>query len=433
MDNKAWLEAYHQRVEDVAKARATAIQILTDTGLAQDRAEAILSEALDKEREIQVRPMGIEGESEIQKTDRAWAAMDTAINLFTQDWPSADDEAPEPVDISLAQINCDRLIQIRVAGIDQERVKNYATRMKEGDKFPPIVAFFDRRDDEDTWRLWLADGFHRYAAMLRTMDYTASTIVYAGTRREAEEYAAICNAHHGLPLSNEDKWAASRRLLEFHPEWSNREIARRLGVSHPFVGKVRKTMEEEAKASGNGFQMPEGRVVTRGDQTYEYKPPEPSPEEQDDAQGYAEEPERTEHKQAQVEVGPKASTAEDLSAGSEEPPSRSFAERIKSALVAGDWQGLRTLVAGRPASDFMNALQTVFAMGNYEDWRAATECLIAAFGLPAGEDGEGQSSLCPECGGRVIDISAGGKPPRTVCMVCGAVVSGQHVEVSDEA
>lgn len=432
MDNKAWLEAYHQRVVDIAKARATAIQILTDTGLAQDRAKAIISEALDKEREIQVRPMGIEGESEIQKTDRAWAAMDTVIKLFTQDWPSPDEEAPEPIDISLAQINCDRLIQIRVAGIDQQRVKNYATRMKEGDKFPPIVAFFDRRDDEDTWRLWLADGFHRYAAMLRTMDYTASTIVYAGKRRDAEEYAAICNAHHGLPLSNEDKWAASRRLLEFHPEWSNREIARRLGVSHPFVAKVRKTMEEEARASGNDFQMPEGRVVTRGDQTYEYKPPEPSPADQDDSQGYVEEQERTEGEQAQPEVARKAPVADTAPAPPEEPEPTSHAQRIRNALVACDWQGLRTLVAGRPAGDFMNALQAVFAMGNYEDWRAATECLIAAFGLPAGEGGKSRTSLCPKCGGRVIDISTGGKPPRTVCMVCGTVISGQDVEVSDE-
>jgi hypothetical protein len=431
MDNKAWLEAYHQRVEDIAKARATAIQALTDTGLAQDEAKDILSEALEKEREIQVRPMGIEGESEIQKTDRAWAAMDTVVNLFTHDWPSADEEAPEPIDISLAQINCDRLIQIRVAGIDQERVNNYATRMKEGDKFPPIVVFFDRRDDADAWRLWLADGFHRYAAMLRTMDYTTATIVYAGTRRDAEEYAAICNAHHGLPLSNEDKWAASRRLLEFHPEWSNREIARRLGVSHPFVGKVRKTMEEEARASGNDFQMPEGRVVTRGDQTYEYKPPEPFPEDQGDVQGEATEPKLAERKQVQFEAEPKPPVDDAVPAPPEEVEPTSHAERIKNALVAGDWQELRTLVAGRPAGDFMNALQAVFAMGNYEDWRAATECLIAAFGLPAGEDSEGRPSLCPKCGGRVIDISTGGKPPRTVCMVCGTVVSGDGDGVSD--
>lgn len=427
MDQKAWLEAYDQRVEDIAEVRATAIQTLTDAGLDHDSAKDLISEALDREREIQVRPMGIEGDSDVQKADRAWAAMDTIVKLFTRDWPSVEDEAPDPIDVALALIDCDRTIQIRVAGIDQERVDNYATRMKEGDEFPPIVAFLDRdEDDPGAWHLWLSDGFHRYAAMLRTMDYTASTIVYAGTRKDAEEYAAVCNAHHGLPLSNEDKWAASRRLLEFHPEWSNREIARRLGVSHPFVGKVRKKMEAEAEASGNDFQMPAGRVVRRGDQTYEYRPPEPSPDDEGEAQGRDRPPEMSGPPQVQFEVDPEepAPPTEQV----ESPPPLSYAERIRNTLIAGDWQKLRTLVADRPASDFMNALQVVFTMGNYREWRAATECLIAAFSLPT----EGERQVCPECGGRVIDISTGGKPSRTVCVVCGTAVGGQDIEAADE-
>jgi hypothetical protein len=226
------------------------------------------------------RPLGIEGESAIQEANQVWAALDTVEYLCLTDLPGMDGEPPDPVAVSLGLIDCDNEIQIRVAGTDDERVTNYAARMKAEDDLPPLVLFFDREEEEeeeeedDDWHLWLADGFHRYRALLRTMDYTARATIYAGTRRDAEEYAATCNARHGLPLSNADKRAASRRLLKLHPEWTDREIARRVGASHPTVGKVRWAMEAEAEASGKDYRMPKTCEVMRGDQTYKHAPPE---------------------------------------------------------------------------------------------------------------------------------------------------------------
>lgn len=62
--------------------------------------------------------------------------------------------------------------------------------------------------------------------------------------------------------TNADKWTAVEAALEAHPEKSDTTIAKEVGVSQPFVGKVRET------TSHNRYEMPETRTVTRGGQTY---------------------------------------------------------------------------------------------------------------------------------------------------------------------
>ena len=481
-----------QAEREIADAQATCIGALVSGGYSQETAAALVNRAASKEMETITRPLGIEGESPIQETNRVWAALDTVEHLFLNDLPDVNEAEPDPVAVSLGLIDCDETIQIRVTGTDPESVDNYAARMKAGDEFPPLVLFFGR-DGEDDWRLWLADGFHRYEAMLRTMDHTVQATVYAGSRRDAEEYAAICNARHGLPLSNEDKRAASRRLLKLHPEWSDREIARRVGASHPTVGKVRRAMEAETEVSGKDYQMPEERVVTRGDQTYTYTPPEQSAAEREpqhldvweiarDIRRYLNEAigsatldfsddhaVATEQRQYLVELrredrydelhehltGPycendvvqaverilgqldqqierhqttKAQRNQDtpdptVQLEAQQPPTvdpaltLDGAPRIKDALLGGDWQGLRNLVAYCQPSDFMDALQSVFSLGTYKDWLTATECLTEALSIDKGDQ-----APCPECRGRVIHVSAKGKPARDICMDCGAVI-----------
>jgi hypothetical protein len=512
MDQQQWLEAYHQRIVGVAEERGKAIQALTEAGLSDDSAARLLDGAVEQEAWAKVRPLGIEGKSEIQKTDRAWAALDTVVALFTTDWSRVGDERPEPIEVSLGLIDHDEAVQIRVAGTDPERVTNYAARMKAGDDFPPVVLFFERGEGDD-WHLWLADGFHRYEALLRTMDYTAEATVYAGTRRDAEEYAATCNARHGLPMSNEDKRAAARRLLEIHPEWSNREIARRLGVSHPFVGKMRRQMED---TSGNDYQMPEERVVTRGDQTYTYTPPEHETEREspylkvweiergirsyldrvfasttmdfsaNDDDSVAQEQrqhliklrregryeELHEHisgsfregdvvqavnnvieqlrqeierhrdrQRSQAEPAPDTPrSATKPSTSPDEPPR--LAEVIRNRLIEGDVEGfvealrqdrLDGISKPKTPSGLYNALNVIFRHSEtygIDPWDRdrAVRCLYDAIVGAGKEDSAPEkaqatdAAACPECGGRVIHISANGKPARDVCMECGTVI-----------
>ncbi len=100
----------------------------------------------------------------------------------------------------------------------------------------PIDVYYDG----DSY--WLADGFHRVAASNQAGRYVVEANVHQGTQRDAILHAAGANAEHGLPRSHDDKRRAVKRLLEDDEwgKWSDREIARRCKVSHPFVAGIRR-------------------------------------------------------------------------------------------------------------------------------------------------------------------------------------------------
>ena len=61
----------------------------------------------------------------------------------------------------ISQIRRDGGTQPRAA-INQDTVNEYREDMKNGDKFPPVIVFYDGEI------YWLADGFHRIEAALGT-------------------------------------------------------------------------------------------------------------------------------------------------------------------------------------------------------------------------------------------------------------------------
>lgn len=137
----------------------------------------------------------------------------------------------------LASIRIDGDTQIRI-GTNPDVVQGYAQDMLEGDAFPPIVVYYDGT------HYWLSDGFHRYLAAQQIGWEEILTEVREGSCRDALLNAASANRKHGLSLSNKDKRRIVTMLLD-DPEWSqwsDREIARRCGVSHMFVSNVRKEM-----------------------------------------------------------------------------------------------------------------------------------------------------------------------------------------------
>ena len=144
-------------------------------------------------------------------------------------------------ELPVSRIRTDGDTQPRVGGpngLNLSTVAEYAERMKAGDKFPPIVCFFDGEN------YWLADGFHRLQAWKdNTPLEPILAEIHLGTQRDAILYSVGANAQHGLPRSNEDKRQSVLRLLN-DPEWekwSDNQIARRCHVSQPFVSKLRKT------------------------------------------------------------------------------------------------------------------------------------------------------------------------------------------------
>ena len=137
--------------------------------------------------------------------------------------------------INIELIRQDGGTQARAA-MDAVAIEEYALAMAEGGNFPPVVVF----QEGDVY--WLGDGFHRAAAHFKAFGYAPiAADVREGGLREARLFAIGANMDHGIRRTNADKRMAVSLLLQ-DPEWStwsNREIARRCGVSDPFVMKVR--------------------------------------------------------------------------------------------------------------------------------------------------------------------------------------------------
>ena len=138
------------------------------------------------------------------------------------------------VELPLSTLTFDTDIQCR-EGMRSETVAMYREDMLAGGTFPPMVVFYDGA------RRWVADGFHRGQAYREAGIEKVPVDERQGTKRDAILFAVGANASHGLRRTNKDKRRAVAMLLS-DPEWSrwtDREVARLAGVSHPFVLSLR--------------------------------------------------------------------------------------------------------------------------------------------------------------------------------------------------
>ncbi len=141
-----------------------------------------------------------------------------------------------------------KLSEIRIDGgtqardkLDQDLVKKYADAMKEGDLFPRIVVFFDGSD------YWLADGFHRYLALKSNGTLETDATVANGTQRDAKLHSFAANARHGMPMTKAEQRTIIETMLQDEEwgQWSLREIASHVGVSHMTVARVKEALEKK--------------------------------------------------------------------------------------------------------------------------------------------------------------------------------------------
>lgn len=138
--------------------------------------------------------------------------------------------------IAFHKIRADQESQPR-AGIDDATVARYAELIRDGQKLDPMVVF-QSADSPDIY--WLAAGHHRFQAHQRMQKDGADFEVHIGTHNDALVYGAMSNGRHGLPLNNADKRKAVKIVAGIKPSWSDRSIARKIGVTHPFVAKIRR-------------------------------------------------------------------------------------------------------------------------------------------------------------------------------------------------
>jgi hypothetical protein len=160
----------------------------------------------------------------------------------------------------LTEIAADPGVQGRV-GLSEEIIADYGSAMLEqqdteaGIQFPPCIIF-----DDGTTK-WLADGFHRFNAALRTEGRVDRLFceIRQGTKRDAMLFALGANATHGLRPTAADKRKAVCRMLEDDEwrQWADREIARKCGVVHSYVGRIRGELQEAA--GGAAEEDPEQR------------------------------------------------------------------------------------------------------------------------------------------------------------------------------
>jgi hypothetical protein len=136
--------------------------------------------------------------------------------------------------LKFSQIRIDGGTQMRVS-INQDKVAEYAEKMREEERFPPIKATFDGTV------YWLYNGFHRYFAAQAAGATTIEVDYKPGTMEDAQDLALSANHDNGLPRTNEDKRKSVETALgmERHAKKTDYELAKLCKVSRSFVGSIR--------------------------------------------------------------------------------------------------------------------------------------------------------------------------------------------------
>lgn len=185
-------------------------------------------------------------------------------------------------ELTLDSITADDRLQMRAGGSPPEVVNEYATAMRAGDTFPPVIVFYDGEN------MWLADGFTRFAAARKACRPKIAAEVFDGTRENAREYAWVANDDQkALRRSWADKRRAVEDCLEAHPDWSDGKIAEKTLTSGPFVAGIRPKVP-----TANVCTTRVGRdgKTRRGPQP---KPAEPAPAAPTTQQPHAQQPDST--------------------------------------------------------------------------------------------------------------------------------------------
>lgn len=163
-------------------------------------------------------------------------------------------------EVAVSDVTRDLAYQVR-SHLDDALVKQYATNMTNGAKFPPI------RLAQIKGALFLVDGWHRHAAAQSLNHKTIEAIVLPMTGQEALLASALANSTHGKPLKSSEKQNAFKSFIKGRGHiradrslLSYREIAVTLGghVGHTTVhGWMRKHFPSVAEAMG--VDVPRGK------------------------------------------------------------------------------------------------------------------------------------------------------------------------------
>ena len=167
--------------------------------------------------------------------------------------------------ISIPTVEYLPIADIMINGGTQSRVKlnwdviaEYAEAITLDAIFPPILVFYDGKN------YWLADGFHRLHATKKAGRQEIAVEIHQGNRRDALLYSVGANANHGLRRTNADKRRAVNIMLQDEEwnHWSNREIAKRCGVSEFMVRQMRESICDKNADTKKRTVQRQGKTYT---------------------------------------------------------------------------------------------------------------------------------------------------------------------------
>lgn len=164
------------------------------------------------------------------------------------------------VEISISQVIADKRLQNRES-MNEQVIDEYASLLSQHpDNWPfntPITVF------EIDGKLYVADGFHRFKACLRSGCSKLSAFIRTGTWDDAVEFSLSANATHGLRRSNADKRKSVHTALSTDSirSKSNREIARTCQVSEKLVRIVKEEREEQWQSQKKALDESRDRLI----------------------------------------------------------------------------------------------------------------------------------------------------------------------------
>jgi ParB-like nuclease domain len=100
-------------------------------------------------------------------------------------------------------------------------------------QLPPVLV--------DRHSMRVIDGMHRLLAASMQGHDTIEVQFFDGRPEDAFLRAVQANVTHGLPLSQSDRRVAAERIIESHPQLSDRAIAQLAGLSAKTVGGIRRS------------------------------------------------------------------------------------------------------------------------------------------------------------------------------------------------
>lgn len=197
-----------------------------------------------------------------------------------------------PVDavdwIEIERLVRDEHIQIRIKGLNEKRVQQYAEIMLAHHGWGPFPEVEAAEDEADPTLLWVGDGFHRLEAAdvyntARAGMYQRGEVdeplyithvptrIIPGGFEGAMQRAELANLEHGLDVTADDKYRIYLRHRD-RGEWNwpdvesgmtTRDVGAILGVSHTTISRWEDRRRRAVQKLGAGAPTAEDYARTK--------------------------------------------------------------------------------------------------------------------------------------------------------------------------